>query len=106
MTTIYLGERGVPEEVATALETAGFRLVRGEAPPEADPGDFSLVPATEGVTSTLRHALGNQLTAILGFSELLLRRPDLAVDARKGLATIRDGARACREFLHRREVRS
>ncbi|MCU0727359.1 MAG: hypothetical protein MUE73_16495 [Planctomycetes bacterium] len=104
MATIYLGERGVPEPLAAALAGAGFHVVRGEASTGTTAGDFSLVPAAEGVTSTLRHALGNHLTSILGYGELLLRRPDLPEDIRVRIATIVEGARSCRQLLRRAEV--
>ncbi len=76
----------------------------GEKPPE-DPAaeDLALVPARVGITSTLRHALNNPLTAVLGFAQLLARRRDLPEDVVARAAKIEAHARRIRELIRKQE---
>jgi hypothetical protein len=103
VTRIYVGERPVPEPVLTGLAAGGFTVVPAEAPAAPGEDDYSLVPARDGATSTLRHALTNQLTAILGYSELTLRDPGLPPSVREKLSTVKECAQKCRRLLRRPE---
>ncbi len=101
MTRIWIGERGAPEHVTNALRNAGFEVVTGDPPAEAGPDDFSLVPGVEGITSALRHEIGNALTSVLGFSELLARRADVGPEVAARLTVIRENAQRIRLLLKR-----
>jgi len=101
MPKIYLGELTLDPFLLRALEEAGFEAREGRPPPDPGREDLALVSASAGITSTLRHELNNPLTAVLGFTQLLLRAEDLDAAARVKVQKIHEHASRVRDLIRK-----
>ena len=101
MARIYLGDLEDPGRLEEELSTLGFEAVTEPPPEDPHPDELALVSAGIGVTSTFRHQLNNPLTAVLGFTELLLRRPDLTPEVERKVLQIQLNAQRVKELLQK-----
>jgi signal transduction histidine kinase len=74
---LFIGEVDLDPEVVRALGEAGFEVVHAKAPLDAGEGDLTIIGVEQGITSSLRHEVNNPLTAVIGFAQLLARKPGL-----------------------------
>jgi len=102
---LYIGEVDLAPEMVDCLAAAGFTVADEKAPIEPENGDLTLISAIPGITSSLRHEVNNPLTAVLGFTQLLMRRPDLDPTAVERLGKIHDHAIRIRDILQKHETR-
>jgi nitrogen-specific signal transduction histidine kinase len=101
MTKLYVGEVELAPETVESLSAAGFTVVNEKAPVEPEPGDLTLIGADPGITSSLRHEVNNPLTAVLGFTQLLMRRPDLDADVVERLSKVHEHAVRVRDLIQK-----
>ena len=103
MVRIHVGNLEVPEDIVRFLGERGFEVVAGDPPGDPGPDDLVVVPACEQITSSLRHSLNNPLTAVLGYTQLLLGRRDLPDDVRGKLTSVREHGERVRKLLRPEE---
>jgi signal transduction histidine kinase len=101
MRKVYLGDLTSTPELERALGDAGYELVPGKPPEDAGGNDLALVPLRAGITSSLRHALNNPLTAVLGYLQLLRMRKDLPADVLEKIETIDENAQRLSELIQK-----
>ena len=99
MPKIYVGDLDDPDALAESLEGCGYEVVREKTPDHVDPEDLSVVPAKAGITSSLRHAVNNPLTAVLGYTQLLLRKEELPPDISDKLKKVHEHAQRVRDLV-------
>jgi signal transduction histidine kinase len=63
------------------------------------------VSTDPGITSTLRHEVNNPLTAVIGFTQLLLRQDDVPGPVMDKLVKIHDHAIRIRDLISKPEDR-
>lgn len=76
-------------------------VVPEAAPRSAAAEDLVILPAEYGITSELRHAVNNPLTAVLGYAELLERVEGLAPEVRARVEKILQYGRQVRDLVRR-----
>lgn len=103
MKKLYIGEVGLPAEAVRALEQAGFEVVPEKAPRDPDEGDLTIIGASPGLTSSLRHELNNPLTAVIGFAQLLARKPGLDPAVSERLEKVMTHAIRVRDLIQKPE---
>ncbi|MHC4860544.1 MAG: histidine kinase dimerization/phospho-acceptor domain-containing protein [Planctomycetota bacterium] len=101
MPRVYLSDLTATPELERALEQAGYEVVSEKPPEDAGGDDLVLVPLTAGITSSLRHAVNNPLTAVLGYLQLLRKREDLPEEAMEKVEKIDVNARRVRELIQK-----
>ena len=103
MPKLYIGEVEVTPEMVDSLASAGFTVVNEKAPIRPEPEDLAVIAAEPGITSSLRHEVNNPLTAVLGFTQLLMRRPDLDAAVLERLGKVHEHALRIRDLLQKPE---
>jgi len=101
MPKLYIGEVAVTPEMVESLAAAGFTVVDEKAPIRPEAGDLTVIEADPGITSSLRHEVNNPLTAVIGFTQLLMRRPDLDEAAVERLGKVQDHAVRIRDLIQK-----
>ena len=99
MPKIYVGDLDATDALAEFLEGSGYEVVKEKTPDHVDPADVSLVSAKAGITSSLRHAVNNPLTAVLGYTQLLLRNEELPPDVTDKLKKVHEHAQRVRDLV-------
>jgi signal transduction histidine kinase len=103
MPKLYIGEVGLTPEMVESLATAGFTVVDDKAPIRPEDGDLAVIAADPGITSSLRHEVNNPLTAVIGFTQLLMRRPDFDPAAVERLRKVHEHAVRIRDLIQKPE---
>jgi signal transduction histidine kinase len=105
MARIYTEDLDLPDGLVGALEASGLEVVRGRAPRVPEGDAFAVVSTDPGITSSLRHEVNNPLTAVLGFTQLLLRYEEVSDSVREKLEKIHDHAGRVRDLISKPEDR-
>jgi signal transduction histidine kinase len=104
MSRLYAGEVELPPGALESLEQNGCEVVLDKSPLDPGANDLALIPAKPGITSSLRHEVNNPLTAVIGFTQLLLRRTELDSAVLDRLGKIQEHALRVRDLIQRPET--
>jgi nitrogen-specific signal transduction histidine kinase len=104
MSRVYVGEVELPPGALDSLASNGCEVIEEKCPLDPTPTDLALIPARPGITSSLRHEVNNPLTAVIGFTQLLLRKTDLEPAVLDKLSKVQEHALRVRDLIQRPET--